>query len=191
MGRLILNKYGKWVYLPSHSGTESENVIEKILKETGKTYMAQFSFDENGLRRLKFDFAVFNDAGAPALLIEFDGPDHYSKDFYINTGVRPERAKPHVVKRSMGDAEKDLVALRHGCVVLHINATNMENVRDLIISYIWMIVDKEEKETREVSMHKMMERYGWDFVYTIPSKLGRKEQEYLETVGLLGGASCS
>lgn len=187
MGKVVKNKYDKVVYLPNHSKTKEECYVEQILKDLNVEFLSQFFFDEAGFRRMKYDFAVLGEDARPAFLIEVDGPDHYSEQFYISTGVRPERAKAHVVKRNIGDAEKDRVALEHGLIVLHVNACNKDNMRDLIISYIWKFVDKHIQETVEVSMHKMLSKYGFDFEYIIPSELGKEEEIYLTDIGLVGG----
>lgn len=185
MGWCVTNKYNKKVFLPDHSGTDAENKIEEILKDLGVSYVKQFFFDETGLRQTKYDFAVLSKEGSPALLIEVDGPAHYSEMFYLETGVRPERIKAHVVKRCLGDAEKDFLAYQKGLFVLRVTSLYGEHVRDLIVSYIWKFVDKEAKETLEVAMFKMQERYGWDFDYVIPSSLSKAEKAFLEEKGLI------
>ncbi|MBQ6451733.1 MAG: hypothetical protein IJJ29_07400, partial [Solobacterium sp.] len=38
-------------------------------------------------------------------------------------------------------------------------------LRDLIISYIWEFCDETNEKTKEVSMVKMLDKYGWDFDY--------------------------
>ena len=185
MGWIVTNKYNKKIYLPDHSGTDAENKVEEILRDLRVNYVKQFFFDEDGMRRIKYDFAVLDKEGRPSLLIEVDGPAHYSEMFYLESGVRPERIKAHVVKRCLGDAEKDSAAFTRGLFVLRVNSLYGEHVRDLIVSYIWKFVDREDKETAEVAMFKMMERYGWDFDYVVPSSLSKAEKAFLEEKGLI------
>lgn len=179
-----INKYGIEINLPGRSNTRPERLIEEVLKELGLKYQMQFFFDETGLRRKKFDAAVFGSNSRPALLIEYDGAEHYDEEFFKDLGNRPERNKAHVVKVNLGDAEKARIALEKGVPLLRINSLQEQNIRDLILSYVWTFVDNQNEITKEISMVKMLDRYGWDFDYVQPSELTKAEEQFLKDRGV-------
>ena len=179
MGKLTTNKYGKQIYLPDHKDTIMEKAAEKILLDMSVDYVKQYFFDEDGCRRIKFDFAVLDKNGKVRLLIECDGDDHYFESFYLSTGVRYERTKPHVVKRQIADARKAKVANDHNICLLKIDNCYLDIMDDVIKAYIWTFIDNETDETLEVSMVKMLDKYKWNFPYIIPSKLSKAEEAFL------------
>lgn len=180
----VTNKYGIEINLPGGKGTRPEKLIETILRELGLNYQMQFFFDETGLRRKKFDAAVFGSGIKPALLIEYDGAEHYDTEFFKDLGNRPERNKAHVVKVNLGDAEKARIALEKGIPLLRINSLQEQNIRDLILSYVWTFVDNKNETTKEISMVKMLDKYGWDFEYVQPSELTKAEEQFLKDRGI-------
>lgn len=172
------NKYGKEVYLPDIKDTKPELMIEGILKELDVNYRKQFFFDIKGIRNKKFDFAVFNDDGL-AYLIEFDGPPHYSADFYIQSGNREERARCHVARTMILAAEKDRIANERNAPLLRINYLQIEELRSLIKAYTWVFIDNAQESAKEISMVQMFDKYGWDFNYVKPSEMSKKEEAFL------------
>ena len=172
------NKYGKEISLPDRSDTKLETLVEAVLIETDVDYIKQFAFDETGLRAKKFDFAILSNSHI-AFLIECDGAPHYNESFYVSCGNRECRAKAHLVKRHLGDAEKDFIAISHGLPLLRINEGHELICRDLVLSYIWQFCDKENEKTKEISMVKMLDKYGWDFDYVQPSELTKAEEQFL------------
>lgn len=174
-----VNKYGQNVSLPAKEDTKLERLVADMLDEIGVEYDSQYAFDETGLRAKKYDFAV-KDNGRVAFLIECDGAPHYKEEFYVDCGNRECRAKAHLVKRHLGDAEKDAIALRHELPLLRINDQHSGIVRDLILSYVWEFVDQANEKTKEISMVKMLDKYGWDFEYIEPSEQTKAVREFLK-----------
>lgn len=164
--------------LPPTSGTSLERATESILQSIDANYIAGFAFDETGLRRMKYDFAVMGFNGI-AFLIECDGAPHYEESFYVSCGNRPCRAKAHLVQVHLGDAEKARIAASKGIPLLRINDQHKDILRDLIISWVWKFCDKESKDPREISMVKMLDKYGWDFDYVPPSEPTKAEAVFL------------
>jgi hypothetical protein len=116
--------------------------------------------------------------GQPRLFIEYDGEDHYSTDFYRNTGVREERLKAHVVRSAIGDAKKTQMAARFGIPVLRINPLPDEILRDRILSWVEVFVNEADpKQGNEVIMIDMLDKYGFDFDYVPPSDMSRAEEK--------------
>lgn len=179
---LTTNKYGQTVYLPSTTDTVLEKSVESVLAELGLEYEKQFAFDERGKRAIKYDFAVKSN-GIVWLLIECDGAPHYKEDFYVSCGNRECRAKAHLVQRHLGDAKKDHIAMMKGIPLLRINEMHKDIVRDLIISYVWEFCDGNEERTKEISMIKMLDKYGWDFDYVPPSEPSKKVNIFLTERG--------
>lgn len=180
--KTVINKYGKKVFLPDCADTKPEKEIASFLDEIGVAYKTQFFFDEKGLRSKKYDIAVMN-ADEVAFLIEFDGPCHYDPNFYIESGNREERAICHVVRRMIADAEKDKIALSKGVTVLRTSYLQLEVLKELILSYIWVFVDGDKESAKEISMVNMFDKYGWTFDYVQPSSLSKEEQAFLEERG--------
>lgn len=171
------NKYGKTVTLPPATGNKGVKRITDILDSCGIPYETEYKIDADGCRRSPFDVAVMKD-GQPRLFIEYDGEDHYSTDFYRNTGVREERLKAHVVRSAIGDAKKTQMAARFGIPVLRINPLPDEILRDRILSWVEVFVnDANPKQGNEVIMIDMLDKYGFDFDYVPPSDMSRAEEK--------------
>ena len=179
----MINKYGKEIQLPKSNDTAGERLIQETLESLGVPYKMQFSFDVKGLRNKKYDAAVFeSERMRPVLLIEYDGADHTDPSWYERMGVRPGRCKMHMVKRNLGDAEKDAIALSRGCGLLRIGPQhNPDMIRDLIISYVWTFLDREMDTCKEILAINMLDKYGWDFTYIPPSDPGSREADFIET----------
>jgi hypothetical protein len=179
---VTVNKYGKTIFLPGKEDTGLEKIAESVLKEAGADYVKQFAFDETGLRAKKFDFAVLKN-GRIVFLIECDGAPHYKEEYYVSCGNRECRAKAHLVKRHLGDAEKDAIAVRHGLPLLRINEMHKEIMRDLILAWVWQFCDHVDEKAKEISMVKMLDKYGWDFEYVRPSDTTKAEELFLNERG--------
>lgn len=176
---ITTNKYGKTIFLPDKSDTKLESLVESVLVEADVDYIKQFAFDETGLRSKKFDFAVLSDQDV-SFLIECDGAPHYDESFYVDCGNRECRAKAHLVKRHLGDAEKEFIAISHRLPLLRINDGHRQIYRDLVLAYIWQFCDKANEKAKEISMVKMLDKYGWDFDYVQPSELTKAENQFLK-----------
>lgn len=169
------NKYGKTVTLPPTTGNKGVKRITDILDECGIPYETEYKINVTGCRNSPFDIAVMKD-GEPKLFIEYDGEDHYNKDFYRHTGVREGRLKAHIVDRAIGDAKKDQMAAKFGIQVLRINALPDEMLRDRILSWVEIFVNEADpKQGNEIIMIDMLEKYGFDFDYVPSSKPSRAE----------------
>lgn len=175
-----VNKYGKEVILPPQTGNSGVKRITAILNEGGIPYEEEYRIDADGCRRSPFDIAVLKD-GKPKLFIEYDGEDHYDSNFYLETGVRPERCKAHVVKAAIADAKKNAIAARFRIPVLRINPLPDEMLRDRILAWVEIFVNEADiRKGNEVIMIDMLERYGFDFDYIPPSDMSRAEKERVE-----------
>ena len=183
-----INKYGKEVFLPPQTGSIGARKITAILDECGIPYEEEYRIDADGCRRSPFDIAVMKD-GRPKLFIEYDGEDHYEIDFYLRTGVRPERCKAHVVKAAIADAKKNAIAARFGIPVLRINPLPDEMLRDRVLSWVEVFVNEADtRKGNEVIMIDMLEHYGFDFDYIPPSDMNRAEKERVEQLYQKGGS---
>ena len=180
--RITTNKYGQTIVLPNKEDTGLERIVESVLIEAGADYIKQFAFDKTGLRAKKFDFAVIKNRQI-AFLIECDGAPHYTEEYYVSCGNRECRAKAHLVKRHLGDAEKDAIAVRHGLPLLRVNEMHRDIMRDLILSWLWEFCDQADEKAKEISMVKMLDKYGWDFEYVRPSKTTKAEEIFLNERG--------
>lgn len=176
------NKYGKVVMLPPTTNTKPCILIENILREIGAIYATEFYFDVTGLRQTKYDFAIFksNDDELPVVLLEYDGAAHYATDFYENTGVRPERAKAHVVRSNIRDLKKAQIAMKYNIPVIRLDDHYINCMRDYIISILAVYVDGFDNKNNEIVMIDMLEKYGWDFEYVHPSDMSKAEKERYE-----------
>ncbi len=179
---VTVNKYGKTVFIPGRADTELERIAESILEEAKADYIKQFAFNETGLRSKKFDFAVLKN-GTIAFLIECDGAPHYKEEYYVSCGNRECRAKAHLVKRHLGDAEKDAIAVEHSLPLLRINEMHKDIMRDLILAWLWRFSDQADEKAKEISMVKMLDKYGWDFDYVRPSETTKAEELFLNERG--------
>lgn len=180
--RITTNKYGQTIVLPNKEDTGLERIVESVLIEAGADYIKQFAFDKTGLRAKKFDFAVIKNRQI-AFLIECDGAPHYTEEYYVSCGNRGCRAKAHLVKRHLGDAEKDAIAVRHGLPLLRVNEMHRDIMRDLILSWLWEFCDQADEKAKEISMVKMLDKYGWDFEYVRPSETTKAEEIFLNERG--------
>lgn len=180
--RITTNKYGQTIVLPNKEDTGLERIVESVLIEAGADYIKQFAFDKTGLRAKKFDFAVIKNRQI-AFLIECDGAPHYTEEYYVSCGNRECRAKAHLVKRHLGDAEKDAIAVRHGLPLLRVNEMHRDIMRDLILSWLWEFCDQADEKAKEISMVKMLDKYGWDFEYVRPSETTKAEEIFLNERG--------
>lgn len=180
--RITTNKYGQTIVLPNKEDTGLERIVESVLAEAGADYIKQFAFDKTGLRAKKFDFAVIKNRQI-AFLIECDGAPHYTEEYYVSCGNRECRAKAHLVKRHLGDAEKDAIAVRHGLPLLRVNEMHRDIMRDLILSWLWEFCDQADEKAKEISMVKMLDKYGWDFEYVRPSETTKAEEIFLNERG--------
>lgn len=180
--KITTNKYGQTIVLPNKEDTGLERIVESVLVEAGADYIKQFAFDKTGLRAKKFDFAVIKNHQI-AFLIECDGAPHYTEEYYVSCGNRECRAKAHLVKRHLGDAEKDAIAVRHGLPLLRVNEMHRDIMRDLILSWLWEFCDQADEKAKEISMVKMLDKYGWDFEYVRPSETTKAEEIFLNERG--------
>lgn len=180
--RITTNKYGQTIVLPNKEDTGLERIVESVLIEAGADYIKQFAFDKTGLRAKKFDFAVIKNRQI-AFLIECDGAPHYTEEYYVSCGNRECRAKAHLVKRHLRDAEKDAIAVRHGLPLLRVNEMHRDIMRDLILSWLWEFCDQADEKVKEISMIKMLDKYGWDFEYVRPSETTKAEEIFLNERG--------
>ena len=182
-----VNKYGKEVFLPPQTGSSGMKRITAILDECRIPYEEEYRIDADGCRRSPFDIAILRD-GKPKFFIEYDGEDHYDRNFYLDTGVRPERCKAHVVKAAIADAKKNAIAAGFGIPVLRINALPDECLRDRILAWVEVFVNEADtRKGNEVIMIDMLERYGFDFDYIPPSDMSRAEKERVEQLYQKGG----
>ena len=85
---------------------------------------------------------------------------------------------------NLGDAEKARIALDKGMPLLRINSLQERSVRDLILSYVWTFIDNSNEQAKEISMVKMLDKYGWDFDYVQPSTLTKAEESFLKDRGV-------
>ena len=174
------NKYGKEVFLPPLTRSRAVREILAVLDECKIPYQEEYRIDATGCRRSPFDIAILKD-GKPRLFIEYDGEDHYESRFYLETGVRPERCKAHVVKSAIADAKKTAIALRFGIPILRINPYQDEILRDRILAWVEVFVNNADiKKGNEVIMIDMLDRYGFDFEYVHPSDMSRAERARVE-----------
>lgn len=80
-------------------------------------------------------------------------------------------------------AEKDAIAVKHGVPLLRINEMHRDIMRDLILSWLWQFCDQADEKAKEISMVKMLDKYGWDFEYVRPSETTKAEELFLNERG--------
>lgn len=180
--RGMINKYGILVREDLFEVSPGADAVDNILKHLPIKYQREFFFDIVGLRRKKFDFAVFSkeEPEKVAFLIEFDGSAHYDENFHNTTGLRPCRWKVHLTRTHISDAIGTQIALKMQVPLLRLTTVHMGCLRNLILSYIWIFVDKNTDKCKEISLVKMLDKYGWDFDYVEPSEFSNNEREFLE-----------
>ena len=86
----------------------------------------------------------------------------------------------HVVRTGISDAIKTALALKYNVPYLRINSHHMPHLRDLLIAYIEVVVNKIDclkNSNNEIIMIDMLEKYGWDFPYIPPSDMSKAEAE--------------
>ena len=77
--------YGHITSCGCRATSAREELIDKYLSELDITYKKQFSFDDClDKRKLRFDFAVFDNNEELSCLIEYDGGQHFSPMGYNN-----------------------------------------------------------------------------------------------------------
>lgn len=175
------NKYGKEIDLDALRHSAGEDKLKKVLNEIGVCWTPQWAFDQTGLRRSKYDAAVFRPSGELAFLIEYDGAPHYDPEWYEKAGVRPERCRMHVVKQMLSDANKARIARDAGIPLLRISSVQDSEMRSLLLCWVWTFVNKETDRCTEISAVTMFDKYGWDFEYVSPSEPSKTEAAFLES----------
>lgn len=85
--------------------SKGEMKILSILQEYNIPYKEQFSFSDlksKHEKRLKFDFAIFNDCNELQCLIEYQGIQHYdsSSEYYNEEGQERDRLKREYCKKN-------------------------------------------------------------------------------------------
>lgn len=184
MNRTVINKYDKVISLPPTHDTAIEKTVEDILLDLGVPYAKQFFFDETGLRKTKYDFAILKDS-KPVLFIECDGEPHYDPVFYMSVGNRPERNMAHVTKAILADAYKTKLAVQKRIPLLRVTKIYEKCVRELIMSYISVIVDNNTCDVAEIRMLNMFEKYGFTFPYIPPAEPSKKVAEHLHSINII------
>lgn len=173
------NKYGKEIDLDALRHSPGEDKMKKVLKEIGIKWAPQWAFDETGLRRSKYDAAIFRQDGSVAFLVEYDGAPHYDPGWYEKAGVRPERCRMHVVKQSLSDAMKARIAAEKKIPLLRIGPMQDDMIREILLCWVWRFVDKNTEKCAEISAVSMLDKYGWTFDYVPPSEPSKGEAEFL------------
>ena len=180
MSFYTVNKYGIPIHLPGNSGTKPEQAIEAVLKDINCEYQMGFAFDEPGLRKKKFDAAVFKPNHSIAFLIEYDGEGHYNQEFFKNMGTRECRSIVHVTRTHLMDAEKNRIAVSKGIPLLRLNKLYKDCFRNVILSWVWTFVDEMSDSNQEINMVRMLDKYGWNFEYSEPSSPSKAVQDFLD-----------
>lgn len=175
------NKYGKEIDLEALRHSAGEDKLQKLLQTFGVKYELQYAFDETGFRRHKYDAAIFKPDGSLAFLIEYDGAPHYSPKWYEKAGTRPERCRMHVAKQMLSDASKAKIAVERGVPLLRICPLQDDEMRALLLSWIWRFVDDDYSQSTEINAVNMMDKYGWDYKYVPPSTPSRELRNFLES----------
>lgn len=179
---ITTNKYGKRVFLPPQTGSKGIRQIKEILEDCEISYIEEYRIDAKGCRRSPFDIAVIDENNEPKLFIEYDGEDHYQRDFYKKTGVREERCIAHVAKTAIGEAKKEAIAAAHGIPVLRVNGIVRDDaLRERLLA--WIAVFAQHKDIslgNEIILIDLLEEYGLSFDYVPPSNMNRAEKERYE-----------
>lgn len=100
--------------------SRGEIKIEEILQESGLIFEEEYSFPDlvsSSGHPLRFDFAVFNDDGSLAFLIEYQGIQHYEakSKFGGYTGLR---------KQQFNDMKKREYCKEHNIILIAIPYTH-------------------------------------------------------------------
>lgn len=173
------NKYGKEIDLEALRYSAGEEKMKKLLQEFGVEWKAQYAFNETGLRRHRYDAAVFRSDGSLAFLIEYDGAPHWSPEWYEKAGTRPQRCRMHVAKQMLSDAFKAEIATKKGVPLLRMDPLQDNEMRALLLSWIWRFVENDHSKSNEINAVKMMDKYGWDFPYVPPSNPSKEEAQFI------------
>lgn len=100
-----------------------EENIEKILKENNINYSKQYTFNDlKNKRRLRFDFAIFNENNNLSHLIEFDGRQH-TNDYNVWGGTET------LEERCLRDELKNLYCKNHNIKLIRIPYTKRDNIK--------------------------------------------------------------
>lgn len=163
--KYVINKSGEKVPVFKSKNNKFENNIEEILTNIGVDYVSQFYFDETGLRKHKYDFAVMKNDKTVGFLIECDGPSHYDEQYYRMCGTPENRTAIHVIRQQLSDAEKTKIAMKYNVPILRVTSLFEKCMRDVILTWIWTFIDETTISNKELSAIGMFEKYGWDFPY--------------------------
>ena len=104
--------------------SRGEIKIEEILKNSGLAFQEEYSFPDlvssNG-RPLRFDFAVFDDEGNIAFLIEYQGIQHYEakSKFGGYTGLR---------RQQYNDLQKRVYCKKNNLILIAIPYTDERRI---------------------------------------------------------------
>lgn len=99
-----------------------EENIEKLLKENGVPYSKEYSFDDlRDIKKLRFDFAIFDKKHTLIKLIEFDGRQHTNA--YV-----PWNSEETLEKRQRRDKMKDDYCKKNGIELIRIPYTKRDNI---------------------------------------------------------------
>lgn len=88
--------------------SNGEKIIRDILKDNEIDFIQEYSFDTlRGRRKLRFDFAVFDENGKLDYLIEFQGRQHYEPIEYFGGMEGLRRQHTHdTQKRNFCESKK-------------------------------------------------------------------------------------
>lgn len=76
----------------SRTQSKYEYLIEEYLKENKINYRTEYKFEDcKNVRSLPFDFAIFDENGNIMFLIEADGEQHYTSEYYTTFNNKEER----------------------------------------------------------------------------------------------------
>ena len=174
--------FGKDVSLLGTHSTYGERKLISILESIGVTNIKTGFAYPTPYRRNKFDIAVFADGeDMPSLLIDYIYEEH-DIEFYRRLGNRPCRNEVCVLKSTLTDVKKQRIAMQFGARFLCFTHKDLENewhIKRLLMTYVWVFVDKDKESSPEVSVARMCEKYWPEMVYVRPKSLTKKEAAYL------------
>lgn len=91
--------------------SKGEIKIAAILESAGLPFKQEYTFDDlvaSSGRPLRFDFAVFDDSGDVAFLIEYQGEQHYEAVGHFKGGKGLSRQKHNDAQKRRYCAEHDI-----------------------------------------------------------------------------------
>lgn len=164
-------------------------MVSDSLERLGLTYSRTWSFDEVGLRRFHFDFAVFCDGDASSepsfLVVVADGADT-SDAALAALGMRPCR-RPVAVERSrLRLASLSALAASHGIPCLVLDDAGVLNSYATLRA--WAFVSREGLSSSETDAVRFLDSVCDDFVYVLPSPGARLDA--VRNSGVLPKLSC-